>query len=220
LSSYRQHMLQVAAFWRGPVPFCCCLNCSPLPLSHGYLYFSLFLSLCSPVYGSWQERGDEANSSKGDMRMGVLLLSHVCSLVSTPFQLPQWIIWNVLSKPSHLVWNIFWKPWPVYKMVRYGWPSISALATSPQNPTSVGHDRVWEWWLDNVTVSLTYLAAWADDSQAVKRYPRTFIHGINSSVTVSEKPWWFCLDLDWHSLSWISAHGHGILTIFITFHHN
>ncbi len=27
-----------------------------------------------------------------------------------------------------------------------------------------------------------------------------------------------CLDLDWHSLLWINAHGHWIITIFITCH--
>ncbi len=45
----------------------------------------------------------------------------------------------------------------------------------------------------------------------VKWYPRAYIFEL----------WFFSnLDLDWHSLLWISAHRHGIITIFITYHHH
>ncbi len=60
-------------------------------------------------------------------------------------------------------------------MVGYGWPSVSCLLFRIENlhPPLCGNpsphlirDRIWKWWSENLTVSLTYLAAWAKDQRA------------------------------------------------------
>ncbi len=100
-----------------------------------------------------------------------------------------WVIHRIQSE------IIIWKPWLVYRMVGYGSPSVSGLVFRPENPPPpfcgnppipVEHDRVWEWWWNNLTaVWLVYLAAWAEDGQAI---PKNF-HVLNfySWVTVLQE---------------------------------
>ncbi len=44
---------------------------------------------------------------------------------------------------------------------------VFLLATPPPPPPSIGN--VWEWWSDNLNVSLVYLAVWAEDCQAIPK---------------------------------------------------
>ncbi len=47
------------------------------------------------------------------------------------------------------------------------------------------------------------------------------VSGIEPANPPPPPPTFLCqLDLDWHSLLLISSHGHGIITIFITYHHH
>ncbi len=72
----------------------------------------------------------------------------------------------------------------------------------------MGHDRVWKWWPENLTAYLPsrMVGGWSSDTQ----------EGLSVSINCSgkQRSGRFCLDLNWHSLLLISAHRHGIFTIF------
>ncbi len=52
--------------------------------------------------------------------------------------------------------NIFYKPWLVYEMVRYGWPSVSGLAFIPRSslPPPLPPPFLWQttWYIKSTTV--------------------------------------------------------------------
>ncbi len=82
-----------------------------------------------------------------------------------------------------------------------------------QSP-SVERDREWKWWWNNLTVSLVYLAVWAEDGQAIPQERLCFELWFFSNCSAKQPSGQFYLDLDWHWLLWINAHGNGILNIF------
>jgi hypothetical protein len=53
---------------------------------------------------------------------------------------------------------------------------------------------VWKLWLDNLTVTLTYLAKWEEDGQAIPKSISWW------ALILRSNRWSVCLDLDWDSL--------------------
>jgi hypothetical protein len=63
------------------------------------------------------------------------------------------------------------------------------------------------------------LSTWLHGRRTVKWCPRqSIIEILLSNCSEKQPSSRFCLNSDWHSLLWISAHGRGIITIFITYH--
>jgi len=101
-------------------------------------------------------------------------------------------------------------------MVRYGWPSVYILALRPENtppPFGVNPLPHFLWdvigcWNGDQRIWPYRLPTWLRGRMTVKWYPGT--------STLRQPSGQLCLDLDWHLLLWIRAHGYGIVTIFIT----
>ncbi len=176
---------------------CCCFD--PVNDPKGPASTSIGLcSFLSPLFV--QNQWGQGNASTGKM----VLYCWICSFA---------------GYSSHL------ESWLVDGMVGCGWPLVSSFSFRPENPPFCSNppppppkecDRVWKRWSDN------HLSIWPCGQRMVKRYPRESICELwfFSNCSQKQPSSRFCLDLDWHSLLWRSAHRYGIITIFITYHHN
>ncbi len=109
-------------------------------------------------------------------------------------------------------------------MVWYGWLSVSGFSFRPENslpppPSHPPRDLIG-FGNGDQTIELYRLPIWPHFRRMVKRYQRVSRFGLWFFRNCSKKKpsGLFWLDLDWHLLLWIRAHGHGIITIFITYH--
>ncbi len=147
-----------------------------------------------------------------------LLVRNIPALQPDKWYLPGHLYRRILfvaGYSSHLVLNNYLETltdiWNGMIDRRYpGWDS----APPPPPPLVVkGYRNAW--WSDNLTTLLVYLAAWVEDGRAIPNSKNVYVSGIDAFVTlsISNRVVGFAWIWNGHSLLWMSAHRHEIITL-------